>query len=205
MGGSREASGPSSPSAPEVACPRPLPRSPGGLTPPLLGPAPPQASAPAPAGAGRVPGSGLQAGRADPSLAPLRPADLDGQSTRTPKRKWCQDREGKVGGRGSPFSLIRLFRAWGSPVRATTSLPGAAHPHPLPTAQPGPGYPVLLAVTWANTSAPGTCSCSLKPEEAARAVRGESHTIRTQLVRLILGFSQLDRGPLVFIRPENAH
>ena len=53
---------------------------------------------------------------------------------------------------GSPFSFIRLCRAWGSPMGATTSLPGAAHPPPLhpATAQPGPGYPVLLAVTWAK-------------------------------------------------------
>lgn len=125
------------PAPPEVACPRPLPPPPGGLAPPLVGvgPAPAEAG-PAPAGAGRAPGSGLQAGRADPSLAPLRPADQDGWSTRTPKRKWCQDGEGKVGGRGSPFSLIRLCRAWSSPVGATTSLPGAAHPPPPPPALP---------------------------------------------------------------------
>lgn len=155
LGGAGRLLAPPPPAPPEVAWPRPQPRPLVRWPRPRWGRPRPRPLAPAPAGAGLVPDSGLQAGSADPPLALLRPADLDGRSMGTPKRKWCQDREGKVGGRGSPFSLIRPFRAWSSPVGAATSLPGAAHPHPLPIAQPGPGYPVLLAVTWAKHECSG--------------------------------------------------
>lgn len=149
-GEGRGASGPSSP-APPGLLPQTSASAPWwGLAPPLVGVGPP-----APAGAGPAPGSGLQAGCADPSLAPLRPRRSGRMEHEDAKEVSRRRREG--GGQGLP-PLIRLCRAWSSPVGATTSLPRAAHTphaHTPPLSSLAPAHPVLLAVTWAKHECSG--------------------------------------------------